>query len=173
MTASLAPAGPAPLSAAEFRARVDEALVAVVDAHRPLAAEIGPDVEPFLDVLLDFLRAGGTRLRSMLCYWGWRGAGGRDPDELVPAAAAVELFHAFALVQDDVMDDSDRRRGHPTVRCRFAAAHRDAGWQGDASRFGMSAAVLLGYIALSWCEELFARCTAPPAALATATRLFR
>jgi len=174
MTASLAALlGPPPPSAAEFRARVDQALAGVVEAHRSLAADISPDLGPVLDALLDFLRAGGKRLRPMLCYWGWRGAGGRDGDEVVPAAAALELFHAFALIHDDVIDDSDRRRGHPTVHHRFATLHQDSGWHGCPRQFGLSAAVLLGDFGLSWCEELFARCTAAPPCVAVATRLFR
>jgi geranylgeranyl diphosphate synthase type I len=174
MTASLAALiAPPPPSAAEFRTRVDDALVGVVDAHRPLAADISPDLTPVLDVLLDFLRSGGQRLRPMLCYWGWRGAGGRDAEEVVPAAAALELFHAFARIHDGVIDGGDRRRGRPTMHRRLAALHQDSGWQGCPKQFGMSVAVLLGNIGLSWCEELFARCAAGQPSMAVATRLFR
>jgi geranylgeranyl diphosphate synthase type I len=174
MTATLAALlGPPSPTPAEFRARLDEALAGFVEARRPLATGISPDLGPVLDALLDFLGAGGKRLRPMLCYWGWRGAGGRDGDDVVPAAAAVELFHAFALIHDDVIDESDRRRGRPTVHHRFAALHRDSGWHGCPRQFGLSAAVLLGDIGLSWCEELFAQCGGPPPSVAAATALFR
>jgi geranylgeranyl diphosphate synthase, type I len=42
----------------------------------------------------------------LFCYWGWRSAGGADCTEIIRAAASLELFHAFALMQDDVMDGS-------------------------------------------------------------------
>ena len=66
---------------------------------------------------------GGKRLRPALVY-----AGGRladvNPNVLDPAAAAVELIHAYSLVHDDlpVMDDDDLRHGQPTVHVRFGEA---------------------------------------------------
>lgn len=66
---------------------------------------------------------GGKRLRPALVYAGGRLAG-VTPDALDPAAAAVELIHAYSLVHDDlpVMDDDDLRHGQPTVHVRFGEA---------------------------------------------------
>ena len=66
---------------------------------------------------------GGKRLRPALVY-----AGGRlsrvKPDVLDPAAAAVELIHAYSLVHDDLpaMDDDELRHGQPTVHVRYGEA---------------------------------------------------
>jgi geranylgeranyl diphosphate synthase, type I len=73
----------------------------------------------------------------------------------VRAAASLEFFQAAALVHDDVMDDSDTRRGAPAVHRRFAALHRDHGWAGDSNRFGLAGAVLAGDLCLVWSDELF------------------
>jgi geranylgeranyl pyrophosphate synthase len=68
------------------------------------------------------LAAGGKRLRPILVFLC--GAGEQaGADDLVAAAAAVELLHMATLVHDDVLDRADLRRGRPTV---FAAAGRDA-----------------------------------------------
>nr|WP_246001497.1 polyprenyl synthetase family protein [Allorhizocola rhizosphaerae] len=88
-----------------------------------------------------------------MCYWGWRGAGGADCREIVAVAAALELFHAFALIQDDVMDCSDSRRGRPTLHRRFERLHTDRGWRGSSVRFGMSTAVLAGDLCTMWADE--------------------
>ncbi|WP_406191092.1 polyprenyl synthetase family protein [Streptomyces sp. NBC_01017] len=64
----------------------------------------------------EFLTASGKRLRPLLCVTGWHAASGTlatPPASLVRAAAALETFHAFALVHDDGMDDSATRRGRP------------------------------------------------------------
>jgi len=58
------------------------------------------------------LAAGGKRLRPMLVFIA---AGDASPDDLVDAAAAVELVHMATLVHDDVLDGARLRRGRPTV----------------------------------------------------------
>jgi len=66
--------------------------------------------------------SGGKRLRPMLCLLCCAGAGG-DPQQALPAAAAVELIHNFSLVHDDIQDGSHFRRGRRTVWDIWGAAH--------------------------------------------------
>ena len=75
--------------------------------------------------------------------------------------AALELLHACALVHDDVIDDSATRRGLPTVHRLFAEKHRDRHWRGSADQFGMSAAILLGDLALVWADDIVATADLP------------
>jgi len=56
----------------------------------------------------------GKRLRPILCLLTCQATGG-DPDQALPAAAAIELVHNFSLVHDDIEDKSHLRRGRPTV----------------------------------------------------------
>lgn len=105
--------------------------------------------------LRDFVLRGGKRMRPLFCYWGWRGAGGRDAGEIFPVAAAVELFHVAALIHDDIIDQSDLRRGKPTMHRLFTQVHGEARWRGDSRHFGVSAALLAGDASLVWSEELF------------------
>ena len=78
-----------------------------------------------------------------------------DLSAVVQAAAALELFHAAALVHDDIMDNSDTRRGLPSAHRRFQAMHEDGDWIGDEQTFGHAGALLLGDLLLSWSDELF------------------
>jgi len=96
-----------------LRAEVGRALTGFLGRQRALTSEIAEEMLPAIDAVTDVL-AGGKRLRPAFCYWGWRGAGGTGQD-IFTAAAALELLHAGALVHDDVLDDSDTRRGRPTV----------------------------------------------------------
>ena len=64
------------------------------------------------------LEAGGKRLRPLLVYL----CGEVERDELVAAAAAVELLHMATLVHDDVLDRAALRRGRPTVFARGGRA---------------------------------------------------
>ncbi len=116
---------------------------------------MGPDLDVLADAAIAFV-GGGKRLRPQFCFAGWVVAGG-DPDEpaVVPAAAALEWLQGSALVHDDLMDGSDTRRGRPSIHREFEAVHRAEGRVGDAAGFGASAAVLLGDLMLSWCDEMF------------------
>lgn len=105
-----------------------------------------------VDVLDDFV-GDGKCLRSTFAYLGWL-AGAEPDDSAVRAAASFELLHIFALLQDDVMDDSPLRRGRPAAHVRFAHWHRQHGLRGSADRFGASAAVLLGDLCLVWAEQM-------------------
>jgi geranylgeranyl diphosphate synthase type I len=72
------------------------------------------------------------------------------------------MLHACALVHDDVIDNSATRRGMPTVHEQFAGVHRRSGWRGSGSQFGMSAAILLGDLALVWADDIVATADLPP-----------
>ena len=67
------------------------------------------------------LLAGGKRIRPVLCLAAGE-ALGRKPEELMPAACALELVHTFSLVHDDLpaLDDDDLRRGRPSAHVRFS-----------------------------------------------------
>jgi geranylgeranyl diphosphate synthase type II len=66
------------------------------------------------------LLAGGKRVRPVLALATAR-ALGREAEEVLPLAAAVELIHTYSLIHDDLpaMDDDDLRRGRPTCHRVF------------------------------------------------------
>ena len=130
-----------------------------MSARRRDAGYIGADYGALTDALEEFVLSGGKRLRPAFAYWGWR-AVTNDPDpvnpEMLRLFSALELLHACALVHDDVIDDSATRRGLPTVHMKFADTHRGSGWRGSARQFGVSAAILLGDLALVWADDMVA-----------------
>lgn len=137
-----------------FHDRVDHVIATFIENHRPLFEPLGADVADFVDAAARFVH-GGKRLRASFVRAGWLAAGGADDAEaMVAAAAAVELLQGSALVHDDLMDGSDTRRGRPSVHRDFETRHRDAGSVGDPEGFGLSAAVLMGDLLLSWSNEM-------------------
>jgi geranylgeranyl diphosphate synthase, type I len=149
----------------QIRLQVGLALERFLDRQRVVLGDIGPELLPWLDAIGGLLQ-GGKRLRAAFCYWGWRAAGGPDGPQIYAAAAALELLHASALVHDDLIDESDTRRGRPSVHREFAARHADHGWRGTAGAFGAGSAILIGDVLLGWTDELLAGSGLEPAALA-------
>lgn len=107
------------------------------------------------DAVTSLVLAGGKRIRPAFVYWGYRASGAAHTDRLWHTAAAVELLQTFALIHDDVMDRSVRRRGRPAVHVAMAERHRGDGLNGDAGWFGVGAAILAGDLAFVWADELF------------------
>jgi geranylgeranyl diphosphate synthase, type I len=104
------------------------------------------------DILLNFVN-GGKCLRSTFMYLGWL-VGAPDNDAALYASASLELLHAFALLQDDVMDASPSRRGRPAAHIQFSDWHQRRGLSGSPQRFGESSAILLGDLCLIWAEQM-------------------
>lgn len=104
------------------------------------------------DILMTFL-TGGKCLRSTFMYLGWLSGSVAD-ESAVFASASLELLHAFALLQDDVMDASPSRRGRAAAHIQFSDWHQQRGLSGSSQRFGESAAILLGDLCLIWAEKM-------------------
>jgi geranylgeranyl diphosphate synthase type I len=164
--------GSAPVEAAGLRPRVDKALAAFLAEQRDRLATIDPALAELSDAVEDFVLGGGKRLRPAFAYWGYRGAGGADSEQIVAAVAALELVQASALIHDDLMDRSDTRRGVPAMHRRFERRHLEANWRGGAGGFGDSTAILLGDLTLVWSDELLHSSGVGLTELARARRVF-
>ena len=80
--------------------------------------ELPTEPERLYDPIRYSLAGGGTRLRPMLLLLSC-GLFADDVDVALPAAAAVEIFHNFTLLHDDIMDNAAVRRGKPSVYARW------------------------------------------------------
>lgn len=159
MTAPITTHSATPASSNDVRRRVDALLEDIVGRRAADVAQRGPF--PELQALRSFALGGGKRMRAILCYWGWRGAGGPDDSAAaaITAGAALELFHAFTLIQDDIIDGSDTRRGRPAMHRQLAMWHERENWQGTSGSFGAWTAIVLGDLCQVWADELLDSCS--------------
>ena len=70
------------------------------------------------EMLREYLSRGGKRIRPILTLASSDALNGRDEDAL-PYALAIEIFHNFTLIHDDIEDNSPVRRGKPTLHEQF------------------------------------------------------
>lgn len=149
---------------------VDTRIASFLDQRSGEMAAISGDLDHVADYVRGLLGT-GKRFRARFCYWGWRSAhatgvmddesGGietlEDLDGVLSLAVSLEIFHAAALVHDDIMDNSDTRRGQPAAHRYFEAIHRERGFAGDAAHFGVSTALLVGDLLLAWSDDLLTK----------------
>ncbi|MCS6917721.1 MAG: polyprenyl synthetase family protein [Chitinophagales bacterium] len=85
--------------------------------------------------------AGGKRTRPVLLLMMGE-LFGLSPEQALPQAVAVEWFHTFTLVHDDIMDHAELRRGRPSVHAKYS----------------QPTAILAGDAMLVYCFGLMSRC---------------
>lgn len=77
--------------------------------------------EALYDSMQYIMDLGGKRARPLLVLTSCLAAGGAI-EKAMPVAHAIEIFHNFSLVHDDIMDRAEVRRGQPTVHVKWAPA---------------------------------------------------
>ena len=145
--------------------KVNDRLARLFEQQSAEWSTADPRLAEPVEQLRSIVDRGGKRLRAAFCYWAWRGATGADQDlgrppsdesVVIDVGAALELLQAFALVHDDIMDDSDTRRGQPTIHVIQAERLQAEGWRGEPRRFGEGVAILIGDLSHAYADKLMA-----------------
>ncbi|MBO1330709.1 polyprenyl synthetase family protein [Streptomyces sp. VRA16 Mangrove soil] len=149
--------------AQEVEVRLERVLADRVAQATDVDATFGADIA---ERVARFTLGGGRRMRPQFLWWGLRACGLPD-DEQIDAAlrlgTALELIQTCALVHDDVMDQAPTRRGRPALHTDCATQYASSSPAGARDeRFGESAAILAGDLALAWADDTAAALLLPP-----------
>jgi len=136
------------------RSAVEEELGIFLNREAAYLNSISTELSPVSDSLTSFLLDSGKRLRPLFAYAGFLASGGALDKPVIRAMASLELLQACALIHDDLMDGSDTRRGKPSIHRHFESQHVQDDLDGFAPHYGLSAAVLLGDLALVWSDQM-------------------
>ncbi|MBD3238353.1 MAG: hypothetical protein GF332_01790 [Candidatus Moranbacteria bacterium] len=105
----------------QVKKQIEDHLGNILDQESEKAAQINPAFQKQYQAFSHFVLNGGKRLRAALVMQGAQAAQSRVKREIVyDLAAAIELIHAFLIIQDDVFDRDQTRRGRPTLYRLFA-----------------------------------------------------
>ena len=125
----------------DFKRDFDKRVLDFLDKKEKEAREIDSSYSELVKEIKRHVKAGGKRLRPAFVFYGYKAAGGKNFKEDWPACVAVELIHTFALIHDDIMDNSKLRRGKLTT------------WK----LLGVNQAILVGDLAFTLAEELMSQ----------------
>ena len=111
--------------------------------------------EDIHDGVFSYLKASGKVLRPCVLYFSCGAVGGRER-AATPAAVAVELFHTWTIVHDDIMDRDALRRGTPTVHEEFRRRALAGGAfdEREAAHYGLSIGIMTGEVQHGWATGL-------------------
>ncbi|MES2436396.1 MAG: polyprenyl synthetase family protein [Patescibacteria group bacterium] len=140
------------LSILEFKQKFD-AYLEVFLAQKVASAGIHTSDESIKKIIAQaalIAHVGGKRVRPYMAYLGYSMSGGINNDTFFDALVGIELFHTFALIHDDIIDESDERHAQATVHTfaenLFPNAKR-------GKHFGTAQAILAGDLVFAWSQE--------------------
>lgn len=148
---------------------VSQSQLDVLEAHlrtvlsRLLAAQ---DLYELNARIRAYVLAGGKRVRPQLCIWTCQRLSGKSSDSLMDVACAWELFHAFLLIHDDIIDASDRRREQKSLHRQLESL------DGNSPKFGMNLAIVAGDLLFSAAMRLLHELDTPAEVYRDLLRLF-
>ncbi len=110
------------------------------------------------DAVYSYINAGGKSLRPAVLMFACGAVGGYERTAL-PAAAAVELYHTFTLVHDDIIDRDTMRRSVETVHTEFTRrGQSELGYdERTSTHYGLAIAILAGDMQQGWAASLLPR----------------
>ena len=135
-------------------------------------AAVGAGLDRLHDRLRRYVLRGGKRVRPQLVLWaydrsgGTRDAAGDPPAAVLDVACAWEVFHAFLLVHDDLIDAADTRRDTPSLHRQLQSLDH------DGEQFGRNLAIVAGDLLFGAAVRLIAEADAPATVRVELMQLF-
>lgn len=108
---------------AKYKEQVDSEIEVELSRRLEEVKQISPHLVPIVEAMQE-LSVGGKRMRAMLTILGYEISGQVVNDEVIKAAAMMEIFHLGLLIQDDFMDNDMLRRGVKTMIARYDDRHK-------------------------------------------------
>lgn len=99
----------------KFKTKIDEELGKFLEEKLRESEKIDPEVKRLVEVIKDIVLRGGKRLRPAFVYFAYKACGGKKEKAIIYTSQAIEFLHTFALIHDDIIDKSEKRRGKPAV----------------------------------------------------------
>ena len=123
----------------DFRKQFDREINIYLDEKIKSFNKIDNKASDLVIIIKEFINNGGKRLRPAIFYYAYASYSNKDLITALKLSFIFELFQSFALIHDDIIDNSDLRREKPTVH----------------KKYNLSTAILAGDLALMFADEIF------------------
>lgn len=123
----------------DFKKIFDREINIYLDEKIKSAEKIDKKGSDLFKIIKGFINNGGKRSRPAIFYYAFSSYLSQNSERALKLSFIFELFHSFALIHDDIIDNSDLRRGEQTVH----------------KKYNRSTAILAGDLALMLADEIF------------------
>lgn len=152
-----------------LKKRIDHALTEFLDKIKKdyRIHRVNP---PLYHHLREFTLRPGKRIRPLLLLWAYQGyaPASKIPSSLYNAAISIELLHDFMLIHDDIIDQSDLRRGKPTLHKLLQKEVKNA----SGEKIGWDLGIVAGDVLYAFAIEALLEVKSHPARKEKALRYF-
>ena len=125
----------------EFKEKFDREINIYFDEKIKSTKKLDKKATDLYEIIKEFVKNGGKRLRPAIFYYSFSSYFPQNSAKILKLSFVFELFHSFALIHDDIIDNSDLRRGKPTIH----------------KKYDLSTAILAGDLALMLADEIFSQ----------------
>lgn len=147
--------------------KIDQHLGGCLDRLLQADGVVPAHLRPLVQTLRGYVLRGGKRVRPQLCLWAYANNADLPLDQNVLDLACVwEIFHAFLLVHDDLIDVADTRRETPSLHRQLQLLDH------DSPQFGQNMAIVAGDLLFSVSIRLLSEMQIDPAVQIQLIRLF-
>ena len=123
----------------DFKKQFDKEVNIYLDEKIKSAEKIDKKGSDLFEIIKEFINSGGKRLRPAIFYYAFLSYSSQNSAKVLKLSFIFELFHSFALIHDDIIDNSDLRRRKLTVH----------------KKYNLSTAILAGDLALMLADQIF------------------
>jgi geranylgeranyl diphosphate synthase type I len=149
------------------RQHIEEHLGGCLDRLLQADGNMPAHLRPLVACLRAYVTRGGKRVRPQLCIWAFQNNSVNPVDSnLLDLACAWEIFHAFLLVHDDLIDVADTRRQIPSLHRQLQSLDH------DSPLFGQNLAIVAGDLLFSVAIRLLSEMNIDPPRQVQLIRLF-
>ncbi|MEI7819074.1 MAG: polyprenyl synthetase family protein [bacterium] len=138
----------------QIKTDVDRELGLYWDLKISEAAKIDPQYKRLLTEMKKFSLRGGKRLRPFMAFLGFQIAGGKDYKAFLRIALVWEMYHLFAIMHDDIMDQDEQRYGGLNVAGVYNRLFKRSHDDHVAHSHSLNMALIAGDIALGFAHEI-------------------
>ena len=125
----------------DFKKQFDKEINIYLDKKIKVSEKTDKRAGDLFKIIKEFINYGGKRLRPAVFYFTFSSYSSQNLAQVLKLSVIFELFHSFILIHDDIIDNSDLRRGEQTVH----------------NKYDLSTAILAGDLALMLADEIFSQ----------------